>query len=326
MIFFAFAGMFWVWAWRGFDSECSYRHPVTVLIPEGAHLEQIGQILKDSKAIDFPVIFNLNVRIRKQSQALKAGEYHFAAHRTHHSVMDKLIQGKAILHKLTIPEGLRTKEVIEIIRNADTLEGEIPLPYPAEGTLLPETYMFTKGEERKDVVKQMQDDLESVIEPLWNARKEDFPLQSIKEVITLASIIEKETAHDDERPRVAGVFFNRLRLNMPLQSDPTVSYGLIIKNGESLGRLLNRQDLKIPTEYNTYLNSGLPLGPICNPGKASIEAVFKAVETDDLYFISDGDGRHIFSKTYKEHQKHHQNLRALRKKLKAQQQNKEYSR
>jgi UPF0755 protein len=205
-------------------------------------------------------------------------------------------------------EGLYTAEILGHLRRTDGLTG-IVRETPKEGELLPETYHYNFGDNRNDLVRRMKVAMKNVSEELWLLREVGLPIKTPLEAIILASIVEKETGLVEERRRVASVFINRLRLGMRLQSDPTVIYGLTNGN-RRLSRPLKRKDLKSLNPYNTYLNKGLPPGPIANPGRASIKAVLNPIESTDLYFVADGKGGHAFSKTLSEHNK---NVKVLRK-------------
>ncbi len=213
--------------------------------------------------------------------------------------LELMVSGKTVARRLTLPEGLTSFEVVALVQKAEGLEGEVQA-VPPEGTLLPETYHYARGETRAEVVARMGRALDQVLDELWPERAPGLPISSPEQAVVLASIVEKETAVADERPLVASVFVNRLKKGMRLQSDPTVVYGLTGGKGP-LGRALTRKDLQTPSPYNTYLADGLPPGPIANPGRASIEAVLNPAKTEYLYFVADGDGGHRFAKTLAEH-------------------------
>jgi UPF0755 protein len=213
--------------------------------------------------------------------------------------MQILIDGKSIVYKLTLAEGLTSATIIELVRGHPVLVGDVA-DIPAEGSLLPETYVFDRGTTRKDLVGRMQDDHTRVLDELWVGRAKDLPFSTKDEAVILASIVEKETGVASERPRVAAVFVNRLRKGMKLQSDPTIIYGLT--KGVPLGRGIRQSELEKPTPYNTYVILGLPPTPIANPGKASLAAVMNPAQTEDLYFVADGTGGHAFAATLDEHE------------------------
>jgi UPF0755 protein len=220
-----------------------------------------------------------------------------------------VIDGVTVKHRLTIPEGLTSAEIVALVAAAPDLEGSVPAALPADGSLLPETYFFSKGDTREQLLERMRKGMSDALAELWPARDGAVALKTVAEAVTLASIVEKETGLAAERPRVASVFFNRLAQGMPLQSDPTVIYALTGGKGP-LGRALLRADLQVASPYNTYANPGLPPGPIANPGRASLEAVLHPDSTKDLYFVADGSGGHAFAATLDEHNR---NVAAWRK-------------
>ncbi|MCY3981698.1 MAG: endolytic transglycosylase MltG, partial [Alphaproteobacteria bacterium] len=238
---------------------------------------------------------------------LKAGEYDFPAGVSAASVRDMLVAGRTVIHRLTVPEGLTTAAVLELLRNTERLVGE--LPNPGEGRLLPETYYYSYGDSRAGLVARMQRAMDEALARLFRARPPDSPLKSETELLTLASIVEKETGMSAERARVAGVFINRLKRRMRLQTDPTVIYALT--GGQPLGRALTRADLRLDHAYNTYRNHGLPPGPIANPGLAALEASARPADTDALYFVADGAGGHLFARTLREHNRNVARYRKL---------------
>ncbi|MEL7529145.1 MAG: endolytic transglycosylase MltG, partial [Pseudomonadota bacterium] len=233
---------------------------------------------------------------------LKAGEYAFAPGVTMHEIMTDLVQGNAVTHSVTIPEGWTTAQILERVREHPILVGEIT-DVPAEGDLLPQTYTFARGTTRQEVLGQMKEAQERLLAEIWERRTDDLPVTSPEELVVLASIVEKETALADERPRVAGVFVNRLNKSMRLQSDPTILYGLY--GGEAWLKdrsAIKQSEINARNEYNTYQIDGLPPGPIGNPGRAAMEAVANPSRTQDLFFVADGTGGHVFAETYEQHQ------------------------
>jgi UPF0755 protein len=231
--------------------------------------------------------------------SLRAGEYSFSPGASVNEVLEKITSGKTVVHRLTIPEGTTSREVLLEIEALTTLSGPLP-PVPLEGMILPETYHFSRGDSREELLKRMSDAMTDAAAELWEDRADGLPFNSIEEAIILASIVEKETAVAEERGLVAGVFINRLRRGMRLQSDPTVVFGITLGKAP-LGRALRRSDLKQSTPYNTYLVDGLPPGPIANPGRESLEAVLNPAATKFLYFVADGSGGHAFAETLGEH-------------------------
>ncbi len=230
---------------------------------------------------------------------LRAGEYLFKKQISMIDVIEILVNGKPIIHKITIPEGLTSEQIVGRLIENDILAGEIA-ETPREGTLLPDTYTFERGFTREQMLKSMRTAQEKLVKDIWARRSPDVPLRSAFDLITLASIVEKETGKTEERPHVAGVFANRLNRDMRLQTDPTVVYGIVGGKG-SLGRGLTRTELDTPTPFNTYLIKGLPPGPIANPGKAALEAAGNPAKTRDIFFVADGKGGHSFAETNEQH-------------------------
>ncbi|HUB64491.1 MAG TPA: endolytic transglycosylase MltG [Methylocella sp.] len=273
----------------------------------------IGQ-LDHEGVIDSPFLLNTALLLEGNRSKVKAGEYLFKQNASLRDVIDTLVSGKQVLHAITIPEGLTSEQIVERLRESDILLGDV-VELPKEGSLLPETYKVVRGAVRADLIKKMQDDQKRAVDQIWSHRASGLPLRSPYELITLASIVEKETGKADERPRVASVFLNRLRKGMRLQSDPTTVYGLAGGKG-SLGRGLSRSELDKPTPYNTYVIDGLPPGPIANPGRAALEAVANPSRTQDLYFVADGTGGHVFSETLDQHNRNVQRWRQIEKDMK----------
>lgn len=251
----------------------------------------------------------------KKAPDLKAGEYEIKEHASMHQVMEILSEGKSILYKVTIPEGLTSQQIVERLKAEPSLSGDVA-SLPAEGTLLPDTYSFSKGASRDEIVEQMQAGMKKTVAALWEKRAAELPLRSVEEAITFASIVEKETGKPDERDRVAAVFYNRIKRGMRLQSDPTIIYGIAGGAG-SLGRSITKADIETKTPYNTYQINGLPPGPIANPGKASLEAALNPAKTNDLYFVADGSGGHAFTDNLKDHNAAVQKWREVEKQAKA---------
>jgi len=270
-----------------------------VSIPMGTGLNQVAAILEQNRVVRSGMIFRIGVIANRKAAALKAGEYAIPSGSSPSQIMQILIDGKSIVYKLTLAEGLTSATIIELVRGHAVLVGDIT-EIPAEGSLLPETYIFDRGTTRKDLVARMQADHTRAVDELWAGRAKDLPFSTKEEAVTLASIVEKETGVASERPRVAAVFVNRLRKGMKLQSDPTIIYGLT--KGVPLGRGIRQSELEKPTPYNTYVIFGLPPTPIANPGKASLAAVMNPAQTNDLYFVADGTGGHAFAATLEEHE------------------------
>jgi UPF0755 protein len=266
--------------------------------------------LQSASVIDDPLAFRLDAKLQARLEGLKAGEYQFQPHMNIAEVIALMQSGKIYQHKITIPEGLMSVEIIDLLKKEPALTGDIPL-LPAEGSLLPETYKFTYGDKRQAIIERMKKSMQDEMAAIWTKRAADYPL-SEQEAVVLASIVEKETALPNERRRIAGVFLNRLKKGIPLQSDPTVIYALTLGQNV-LGRTLTYDDLKKPSPYNTYIASGLPPAPIANPGKATLAAVLNPEKNDYIYFVADGSGGHAFSKTLQEHNRNVAKWRLLEK-------------
>lgn len=274
-----------------------------VAIPKGEGRIEIATRLERQGIISnrwtFIASYLLRNALSDSPVELKAGEYEIKKHASMADVLNTLVQGKSILLKLTIPEGLTSQQIVERVRGEPDLDGEIT-DIPQEGSLLPDTYRFSKGMARQELLERMQVEMQRYLAQAWANRQADLPLKSPQEAIIFASIVEKETGRPDERSRVAGVFMNRLRTGMRLQSDPTVIYGIAGGQG-GLGRPITRADLRQQTAHNTYQIKGLPPTPICNPGRAAIDAALKPAETKELFFVADGSGGHAFSTTLIQH-------------------------
>lgn len=248
---------------------------------------------------------------------IKAGEFEIPAGASLKQVADILNDGRSTMYRVTIPEGLTTAQIINRLRADTNLQGDIAL-MPGEGTLLPDTYKFSKGMTRQQLVDLMQAEQKKVLERVWAARQEGLPFQTVEEAVTFASIVEKETGRNDERERVAAVFVNRLRQKMRLQSDPTILYGLFLGATE-WGRPIYKSEIQSKTAHNTYQIDGLPPTPICNPGKSALEASLNPAKTGDLYFVANGQGGHIFTSTLKDHNNAVANWRKVEKDIRAKQ-------
>lgn len=305
-----------------FESPGPLDAPRTVVIPKGEGRIAIAERLEKEGVITnrwtFVGGYLLQgfLGVRKTSE-LRAGEYEIKEHASMRDVIDTLAEGKSILYKATLPEGLTSEQIVERLKAEPNLSGEIT-SIPAEGTLLPDTYYFSKGASRSEILDRMRDGMEKALAELWEQRDADLPIRSVEELVTFASIIEKETGRQDERDRVAAVFYNRLKKGMRLQSDPTIIYGIVGGQGV-LGRGITKSDIDTKSPYNTYQINGLPPGPICNPGKPAIQAALHPVKTADLYFVADGNGGHTFSETLKDHNSAVQKWRAVEKQTKAKQ-------
>lgn len=299
----AFAGVIVIAGWTQISAYLGRAgpsaEPVTVVLERGVSVGEIARELTEARVIRQPLLFRLAVRMLGRDRDLKAGEYAFPGNVTPRGVIGMLAKGETVARRITVAEGLTVGEIFRLIEAAEGLSGSMPEP-PPEGSLLPETYFYAYGDSRREMVKRMQRAMRETLDELWLGRSPGLPFETPAEAVVLASIVDKETALESERDKVAGVFVNRLRENMRLQSDPTVIYGLTDGAGP-LERELTRRDWQHASPYNTYQIDGLPPAPIGNPGRASIEAVLKPADVDYLYFVADGSGGHAFARTLAEH-------------------------
>lgn len=300
------------WAYRQFEAPGPSTADIQLVIPKGAGASSIAERLAGVGIVADPLVFKLGTRIFAEGRPLRAGEYLFPAGASAHQVMDLLVSGRTVVRKLTVAEGLSSRDVLALVAAADGMSGTVPAEPPEEGTLLPETYHYSYDDDRAALVARMTDSMQAALDELWPTRDEGLPIKTPEEALILASIVEKETGVDSERPRVAAVFINRLNKGMPLQSDPTVIFALT-KGEAPLGRALLRADLAVDDPYNTYANPGLPPGPIANPGKAAIAAVLRPARTKDFYFVADGSGGHAFAETLEAHNRNVAKWRKLKK-------------
>ena len=284
----------------------------TVVIPSRAGMTDIADVLQREGVIDnnrwafIGAVFALKAR-----SELKPGEYAFQKNASLRDVIGTIVEGKVVQHAVTVPEGLTSEQIVARLTDSDIFSGTIR-EIPREGTMLPETYKFPRGTTREQVIQRMQAAQKRLVAEIWEHRSPDVLLKSPEQLVTLASIVEKETGKADERSRVAAVFANRLQKKMKLQSDPTIIYGLVGGKG-TLGRPIKRSEISQPSPYNTYVIDGLPPGPIANPGRASLEAAANPARTRDLFFVADGTGGHAFSESLDAHQKNVAKLRAIEK-------------
>jgi UPF0755 protein len=290
-----------------FDAQGPLDREKIVNIPRGLGLREIADLLARENVIDQPWVFIGGVLVMKAREDLKYGEYRFGKQITLRETIDTIVEGKVVQHAFTIPEGLTSEQIVTRLAEVDFLAGNIR-EIPKEGTLLPETYNFPRGTTREQVIQRMQQAHARVLKEIWDRRGADVPVKSPEALVTLASIVEKETGRPDERSRVAAVFINRIRQRMKLQSDPTIIYGLVGGKG-TLGRPIMRSEIDQPTPYNTYVVEGLPPGPIANPGRASLEATANPARTKEVFFVADGTGGHAFAENLQQHQ---QNVAKLR--------------
>jgi len=283
----------------------------SIVIEKGTRVVAIAKKLEEAGVVEDWRLFYLGVHLFANGRPLRSGEYRFVSGTSEEQVMRMMLSGATVERRLTIPEGLTSQQVLRLVSSAQGLIGDVPPELPGEGRLLPETYFYSWGETRVTMVNRMADKMQQALRKLWAQRASDLPINSMDKAVVLASIVEKETVSATERSHIAGVFFNRLRRGMPLQSDPTVIYAVTNGSGP-LGRDISMADLQIKSPYNTYYTKGLPPAPICNPGLAAIEAVLHPMATMDFYFVADGTGGHAFARTLAEHNR---NVAAWRKLL-----------
>lgn len=295
-------------AWNQPGPPARSGNQTVILIAPRTGVHAITQQLQDAGVLKYGLMFEFDLRVRGLAGQVKAGEYAVPAHASMAQIAAILVAGKSIEHKLTAAEGLTSDMIWKLVKSDPVLVGNAG-PVPGEGTLLPETYLFTRGETRAQLLYKMRQAQQAFLDAHWDARAEESPVQSKEEAVILASIVEKETALPQERRHIAGLFLNRLTKGMQLQSDPTIIYGLT--KGYPLGHGIRESELQSRTPYNTYVITGLPPTPIANPGKDSIAAVLNPDKTDDLYFVANGTGGHSFSATMAEHEKNVAVLRAL---------------
>jgi UPF0755 protein len=300
------------WLYAGPGPAARHGEATTVILRQGAGLPEIASSLGRAGVVHSGAIFVAAAQITGAARHLKAGEYEFASRASMASVIDEIRRGDVVHHTVTIPEGLTAEQVVDVLMADDVLTGAAPVP--AEGSILPETYEVRRGEDRAAVLQRMMDARDALLRTLWAQRRADLPLQTPQQAVILASIVEKETALADERPRVAAVFVNRLQRGIRLGSDPTIIYGLT--GGKPLGRGIRESELTTFTPYNTYLIDGLPPGPICNPGRASLAAALDPPRTDELYFVASGSGGHVFASTLEQHQKNVEHWRGVERQAK----------
>jgi UPF0755 protein len=275
---------------------------ISITVPEGATLSDAAVLLKRAGVVRSADAFLTRAKVFGAGKSIKAGEFVIPAGASNSDILAILQGGKTLTRLVTIPEGMPSILVYERLMANDQLTGDIQVP--EEGSVLPDSYAFEKGEQRAAVLKRMQGAMDRLLAQLWAGRAANTIAKTPREAIILASIVEKETGVPAERPTVAGVYGNRLRKNMMLQADPTIIYP--ITKGKPLGRRIRKSEIAAVNDYNTYAMVGLPKGPIANPGRLSILAVLHPAETNALYFVADGKGGHIFADTY---QQHNENVR-----------------
>ncbi|MEL6874775.1 MAG: endolytic transglycosylase MltG [Pseudomonadota bacterium] len=281
----------------------------TIIIASGSSLSQAARTLEQEGVLKSADSFLNRAKVFGGSEPIKAGEFNIPAGASNSQVLNILQGGQTVQRLVTIPEGTPSIIVHEKLMAEPLLNGEIPVP--AEGSVLPDSYSFERGEKRAAVLGRMQKAMQDTMTELWPKKTAASVVNTPEEAVILASIVEKETAVASERRTVAAVYSNRINRNMMLQADPTIIYP--ITKGKPLGRRIRQSEIAAVNDYNTYAMVGLPKGPIANPGRASIEAVLNPVETEYLFFVADGKGGHIFANTYAEHQENVEKWFAIRR-------------
>jgi UPF0755 protein len=299
------------YGWHLFVKDGPLTEAKQLVVPKGANIEKIADTLAEAGVIESRFVFTTWVRVLGTQARLRSGEYRFPKRVSAQDTMNILISGRQIQHRFTIPEGLTTYQVLERVKKVEGLEGALT-ETAGEGELLPDTYFFTLGETRNAVVQRMKAAMQDALDAAWVQREANGIIKDKRELLILASIVEKETGDGAERAMVAGVFVNRLKKNMRLETDPTVIYGLTEGKG-ALGRRLLKSDLEKPHPYNTYKNQGLPPGPIASPGKAAILATARPAQHSYVYFVADGSGGHVFAETKEQHDKNVAKWRQIRR-------------
>ena len=294
---------------QGWSGHGPAKHTLTVQIPQGASLTSAATDLEKAGAIASARRFRIYARVFGSGDPIKAGEYRIPARTSAADVLTMLQGGKVLQRLVVVPEGYPSVMVHDALIAADGLVGTVPVP--AEGSILPDSYAFQRGDTRAAVVAHMQKAMRDYLAKAWAKRKPGLAVTTPEQAIILASIVEKETGKASERRTVAAVYANRLKRGMPLQADPTVIYP--ITKGRPLGRRILRSELQAKNGYNTYASPGLPVGPIANPGRASIDAVLDPATSNALYFVADGTGGHVFANTLAQHNANVQKWYAIRK-------------
>lgn len=297
-------------AWTQAGPAAIAGNETVVLIAPHTKVHDIAQQLQDAHVLNYALVFELDLHLHQMNDKVKAGEYAIPSHASLADIAAILVSGKSIQHKLTAAEGLTSDMIYKLVVADPVLTGDAG-PQPAEGTLLPETYLFTRGITRAQMLARMEKAQEKFLAQTWPGRESGLPIQTMAQAVTLASIVEKETSLPEERRHIAAVFVNRLKAGMKLQSDPTIIYG--ISKGYPLGLGIRESEILGATPYNTYVIAGLPPAPICNPGKDSLAAVLNPETSNDLYFVASGQGGHVFAATVAEHNKNVIAYRALEK-------------
>ncbi len=298
----------WVWLNSEIEKPGPMVEEATFEVEAGDHVAAVARRLEDQGLISDERAMRLHARLTGQQAAIKVGQYAIAPRASIATILEQLVEGDVIEYRITVPEGLTTAQILRIVASHADLEGEMPTRDIAEGSLLPDTYIFSADTTRASMIERMEKAQDALLERLWAERAEGLPVDTPEEAVILASVVEKETGVASERPLVAGLFTTRLKRGMRLESDPTVIYGVSrgeplfrTVNGKQVRRTLYRSELNRVTDWNTYQRDGLPKTPICNPGRDAIAAVLNPPETEYVFFVADGKGGHLFAETLAEH-------------------------
>ena len=314
----AAAGAGWVWMQDALHRDGPLAEDTTFTVEPGEGLNSVSNRLQKDGLIRNATLMRLKAKLDKTDMGIKTGEYLIERGASTADVLKTLIEGKGVLHKITLPEGRTTAQLLKIIEADPTLTGDMPAEDIAEGSLLPDTYLFDRGMTRAQLIAKMQAAQTELLDELWPKRDPDIPVQTPYEAIILASVVEKETGRIDEQPEIAALFTTRLKKGMRLESDPTIIYGISkgepLYNAKGQRRTLRRSEIDTKTDWNTYQIDGLPKTPICNPGRGAIAAVLNPPHTEYLFFVADGKGGHLFAKTLAEHNRNVATYRAYERK------------
>jgi len=305
-----------VFAFAFFSSAISRPGPnaeeTAFMVERGATGASIARALEEQNLIKDDFLFRIAARIYAPGATMQAGEYQIPARASIRDIVDMMASGAALQHAITFPEGITIRAAMKIIEESDVLTGDLP-ETPPEGSILPDTYHVQRGMTRAALLQLMRDAHNEALAEIWAGRAPNLPLRTPEELVNLASIVERETGVAAERPMVAGVFINRLRRPMRLETDPTIIYGVCLRfpdrcvdgrlvNAQGQRRTIRQSEIALDTGYNTYRIDGLPPTPIANPGRAALEATANPAQTDAIFFVADGTGGHIFAATLAEHQ------------------------
>ena len=314
----AATGAGWLWMQDALNRDGPLAEDVTFTVEPGEGLASVAARLEADGIIRDAKLMRLKAKLDDSETAIKTGEFRIERAASTVDVLKTLVDGKGVLHKITLPEGRTTAQLLKIIESDPVLTGEMPTEEIAEGSLLPDTYLFDRGMTRAQLVAKMQKAQTDLLEELWPLRDPEIPVTTPYEAVILASVVEKETGRVDEQPDIAALFTTRLKRGMRLESDPTIIYGVSrgepLYNAKGQRRTLRRSEIDTKTDWNTYQIDGLPKTPICSPGRGAIAAVLNPPHTEYIFFVADGKGGHLFAKTLQEHNRNVAAYRAYERK------------